>query len=138
MLAGPGGGALGGHHHRHVAEAAVAVQENGGVGLLQNADFRGGVVVPVAQEAHVPGQQTDAVGAHAAQVAVSQQAGDLLRVIGAQAGGPQAIDREVAQPLGVDGPELVGWHVHDLPVRSGCLRTTVCSIAASAASAWAQ
>jgi len=107
-----GDGGVRRHHHGRVPQTAVAVDVDGHIRLLQDAELRARVDAAAADRAAVSRQAPRAVGANAAQVRVNQQAGELLGVVGEHAGPFQALGAESAQGIGGNATELCGWTVH--------------------------
>ena len=75
VLLGLLNGLFSGQHHRRVAQAAVAIDKDRGLGILERAQVGVGVDGAVAEAAAIANHGAGTVRAHAAQVGVGQQLG---------------------------------------------------------------
>ena len=119
LFLGLGNGAFCGQHGWRVPEAAISIDKDVGVGFAQDADVWGGVGLFVAERAAIPVQGASSVRAHAAQVRIGQQVGQLRGVCGRHASGTQTGRAKESEVGGGDALELCGGTVH---TRDSCER----------------
>ena len=101
------------HHHRGIAEPAIAVHEHGGIRFLDHGQLWIAIQVTVPQRGAVALDLPGAVGSNPAQVAIGQQLGQLVGVIGAQARRLEAGGGQVSQLVAGNAGGFFGWDVHD-------------------------
>ena len=112
LFLGLGNGAFRSQHGRCISEAAIAIDKDMGVAFAQDADVWGGIGLFVADRAAIPVQGASAVRAHAAQIRIGQQVGQLRGVCSGQASGAEAGRAKGSEISGGNAFEFCRGAVH--------------------------